>query len=253
MPNAAYEQRRKTAHSAAKGSAKKINRGAALVSVLWLLMLLSTVVLSLSRETQLATKTTQVYAHELQARSLVEGGVYESVFWLLVGRPTTELLRKMESSGLEIKLYEIEDQTDLNAASRAQIEALLRKYKITEYETLAGRIVDFRHQDAAAHSKAALSAGKEYTQPSKSTLRKAKRRDLKHVLELAQVQGISLQTIETLGQDITVFGGKPSGRAVSLTIATTYKSTRVQANVTVRFTGDDKKPYKILSWDWTAS
>ena len=207
-------------------------KGVALVGVLWLLLLLSTLVLSLCRETRLATKTTQVYLQEVQSQALIEGVVHEAIFGLLKGLSISELQRKMASHEITLIISGPGSQLNINTASVNELESLLSEHSIPEVEKLASRIADFRERGNGTQTSS--------------------KKAFNHVFDLAQVSGISVGTLKSLIDNITVLEKPNNGRIISLLVTTERAKISTGANVTVKLTGAVNDPYRILSWDWTA-
>lgn len=206
-------------------------RGIALVSVLWLILLLTTIVLSLSRETGLSAKTAQIYVHEAQAHAKIEGAVYECIYSLLQGSPFASLQTKLRSEGVDVKRFELENQLNINTGTVTELKMVLSDNAIPNAEPLAQQIADFRH---------------DYEKS-----RKSRQRNFEHILDLTRVPGISIEMIRALSNDITVLNHPTNGRVVSLVLAAEHGGSKARASVMVRFTGSSTDPYRILSWHWT--
>ncbi len=206
-------------------------KGIALVSVLWLLLLLTTIVISLSRETQLAAKTAQIYVSEVQAKATIEGAVDESIFQLLKGTPFTVLQTNMHSGGIQLALSDLNSQVDVNTASQTQLATALSVNAIPNADELAKQIIQFREESDGS--------------------RESREKCFNHNIDLARVPGISIDMIKLIRKELTVLEHTITGRVVSLALSTKFGSTSLHANVTVRFTGASNDPYRILSWHWT--
>ena len=122
-------------------------RGIVLISVLWLLLLLSAIVLTLVRESRLATRSTAVYLSEMQARAEIQGAVYEAIYRLVSGETSSAVVAGLQSQDFAANISNERLKLDLNNAGVEEMEGYFASHGLNSAKTLAMRVVDFRDKD----------------------------------------------------------------------------------------------------------
>jgi general secretion pathway protein K len=193
---------------------KPAMRGAALLLVLWLLVLL----IGLLGVFALTARTEGLQAHNLArssaARYAAEGGAELAVLRLLSGDETRRWIPDgrayryaYEDFQLEVRIVDETGKIDLNAATPDLLVGLLRAVGVAESraQALAAAIVDFRDSDdllnagIGAEDREYAAAGLPYG---------AKDGSIVAVAELQQVLGMDAALYEHLRPYLTVHSGQ---------------------------------------------
>ena len=95
--------------------------GIALVSVLWLLMLLTAVVLTMVRESRLAIQSAAIYAGELQTQAEVQGAIYQSIYQLATGISAVSVIEALQAKDFEIDIMDEHAKLNINNASITEL------------------------------------------------------------------------------------------------------------------------------------
>ena len=222
------------------------DQGLVLISALWLLILLSSIALTLARDTRLALQSTSIYTDELKARSVVEGAVYEFIYSSIIGASEIRTLENLRARDIEFKIDYEREKLDLNAASLQQITNHLLRLGYPEPDESAAMIVDFRDKDDEAQnggSEIALFDGKGAKMPPKN-------KEFNHTFELMQVPGFQTSADSALLDSVTIFGNAQTSAAITLKVTTTVGRATANAEVSVRINRHTDFPYQILQWRW---
>lgn len=190
--------------------------GIALVLVLWVVTLLSTMALTLVATQRTETALTQNLMSAGQGRSLAEAGVYYAIARGLLYRASTKSEKwepdgsphTWEFAGSQLKVIITSEHgyIDLNHAKAKLLDSLLATSGMDEAEIPALRdaILDWRdkndeHLLHGAEDSDYLAAGREYG--AKDTLYNS-------VSELRQVLGMTPEIYQVVAPALTVYSGK---------------------------------------------
>ena len=177
--------------------------GAALVLVLWLLIVLSVIGLAMSLQTRTDIQLASHHLAETRARLAAEAGI-EHAIWQLIN--STDLLPQHDYSinyngtHIAISVADEAGKIDLNRGHLHLLEGLLRQYS-EDVETLRDAILDWRDEDSEQRPGGAeddyyVASGNEYG---------ARDTDFATVTELQQVRGITPQLYRQLEPHLTVY------------------------------------------------
>lgn len=217
------------------------SRGIALVAVLWVIALLSTIAVSFVGSIRTETALTRNLVDNARAQALADAGVYRAVLALYrnfeesdtqepeepdADSPLAALYEAARTAGLKplenaeelradgrtyvwafrdavlrVALQNEAGKVDLNAARDELLLGLLRAYGVVEAETLRDRILDFRDAD-----KDPLPQGAEDpTYEAAGRPHGAKDAPFSSVEELQQVLGMNRALYDRLAPALTVF------------------------------------------------
>ena len=192
------------------------NRGAALLLVLWLLMLLAglVAVFALSARTEalqgsaLRTQTASRQAAEagIEVAALRMAATDTRQRWVPDGRPHAF---SFEGHDLEVRIQDEAGKFDLNVADARQLAALMVALGVddTRARRLAGTIQDWRDPD----SLQAIEGGAEDRDYEAADLPYgAKDQPFTTLSELQQLLGMDEQTYRLLVPHVTVFTARPA-------------------------------------------
>lgn len=222
------------------------DQGLVLISALWLLILLSSIALSLARDSRLALQSTSIYADELKARSTVEGAVFEFIHCSVIGASEIRALEKLRARDIEFEIDYEREKLDLNAASLQQIANHLLSLGYAQPDEPAAMIVDFRDKDDDAQngdSEIALFNSKGAKVPPKN-------KAFQHIFELMQIPGLQTGLNDALLDSVTIFGSAETTAVITLKVGTTVGRATANAEVSVRINRHSAYPYRILQWRW---
>ena len=222
--------------------------GIALVSVLWLLMLLTAVVLTMVRESRLAIQSAAIYAGELQTQAEVQGAIYQSIYQLATGISAVSVIAELQAKGFEIDIMDERAKLNINNASVTELEAYLASHGFTAAETLAMRIVDFRDKD----DEAAEGGSERGLYKSKGLAYPPGNRNFLHVNELSRVPGFEGGLSDEILRGLSVLAGGNQSPLLTITIGKVLDKVRQRVRVIVRIDGAGERPFRILRWDWMA-
>lgn len=261
-------------------------RGIALVMVLWLLVLMTVIASSHSRNIRTETRLASNHVESGKARSLAEAGVYHAIMELLV---TDDNLRwpangsinriQFDDGAVDIAIRDTRGLVDINSARGAVLDRVLAGAGVdneTQRQALIDAILDWRDSDHLKHLYGAEDDDYRY-----AGLSWAARDDLfTSVEEFRYILGMTNPLFEKLAPYLTVHSGKPdihleyappwlagvlsNGRNIPapgnptpaggdstfrVTVqATTQGGTTASLSAVVRITARSDKPFKILSW-----
>ena len=221
--------------------------GLALVSVLWLLLLLTTLTLTLVRESRLAIQSASIYSDELKVRAAIEGAIYESVYHLAIGLPPAQVAASLLADAYELSVVYEHAKLDINGANAAQLAAYLADQELASADVLAARIVDFRDKDDEALQEGGSEQG-IYKQEGLEKL--PANRNFLHLFELVRVAGLGNSLSDEMLAGLTVFGGNFRAPSMTLNITKAIGRVRQSAAVTLRINQTRDKPIEILRWEW---
>ena len=224
-------------------------QGLALVSVLWLLLLLSAVVLSLVRESRLSIQSASVFADELKIKAELEGAVYDCIYQLATGARETQILQKMRSLGYAARIDYEHSKLNLNMANESELAAYFTAFGVESADAVAARTVDFRDKDDDARE-----GGSERSIFQREGISIEPKNDaFHHVFELAQIPGLQAMTDEFF-QGLTVQTHRSTqAPLITVKISKTLGRSRQGSRVTFRINASPDEPFTILRWDWTAA
>ncbi len=192
------------------------SRGAALILVLWLLVLMTALIGGFAQSARIEALQAHQLRASLIARQAAQAGIEYAVLRMLY--PDTQRrwvpdARKytfaLGDAKLEIKVLDESGKIDLNSASVNLLAKLMLALDVREprAHALAAAIVDFRDPDdllqpGGAESSDYRSAGKPYG---------PKNKPFETVSELQRVLGMDFALYQKLEPNVTVYaGGDPS-------------------------------------------
>lgn len=190
-------------------------RGIALISVLWAIVLLSALAASLLVASRTELRLGRNAAGQAQARALAEAGINRAILGLLERQPDWRwrgdgTLYQLSLPGGEVRIA-IQDEAgriDLNRAGIGLLRPLFRAAGLDEVdaEALADAILDWRDPDQLRRLHGAedddyRAAGYAYG---------AADRPFAAVEELQQVIGMSPALYHRIAPAVTVFSGQPN-------------------------------------------
>ena len=255
-------------------------RGIALISVLWVLVLLSTLAFGLAADVRTELSLAGNSMSMARARYAAEGGVQLGVQNLLLPRaerwPVDGSIRELgfEDMRLQIASFDESGKIDLNHADPELLARLLMLAGVDQQRsfTLADAILDWRDADdlrrlAGAEADDYLAAGLGYG---------PRNGPFESLEELRLVIGMETSTYESVKPALTVYSGS-SGVNVELATrqvaeavagfeqlrasssdavftlhvgATTPDGVRAELAVTLRLVpGRATRPYDVLAWE----
>lgn len=189
------------------------NRGAALLLVLWLVVLLTAVVGSFALAARVEHLQGYSAARGLVARNAARAGIEYALArvqshdrdlqWLPDGRPYAWLY---QGADVEIRITDVSGKVDLNTAPPSLLTGLLMALQVEQPQRLAGAIVDWRDGDVLAQPGGGAedpdyaAAGRPHG---------AKDAPFEAVSELWQVLGIDAVAFAAIAPYVTVHSGLP--------------------------------------------
>lgn len=190
-------------------------RGAALLLVLWLVLLLSGLIAVFA----LVARTEAIQGSALRqytaSRQAAEAGIEMAAYRLAASDPNARWVADGRDNPLEFEGWQlhvaVQDEAgkfDLNVADAAQLAALMRALGIADERAraLAGAIQDFRDEDDLL----ALEGGAEDRDYERAGLPYgAKDQPFVALSELQQVLGMDLATYRQLEPYVTIFTARP--------------------------------------------
>ncbi len=192
--------------------------GAALVLVLWLVVLLSVIAGSHARNARIETQLAFNQLNGASARMLAESGLNRAVLELLVTSPDqrwqfdgTVYPVEFETGKVRISIRNAAGLVDLNSADRSVLRALLKLQEMSEEkrDSLVDTILDWRDADDLRRLNGAEDidyrfAGLDYGTPD---------RGFKTIDELRYLLGMTKSIFDGMAPYLTVDSGL--GRVVS--------------------------------------
>lgn len=225
----------------------RLQIGLALISALWVVLLATTVVISVIRETRLEVKTAVVLSQEMQAKSLIEGALEETIFNLLSNHSISGIQQVVNEKGFSLKIESLADRISLNAATQTELEKILDKYQAQSTSQMAEAIIDFR--DADQRGFGGVREDRMYKLAGLPHGPKDKPFD--HVSELSQIPKFDRQLVAKMSNDLTIFGNIEMANSYLIRLAKTIGAATVKVQVIVQMGGAKHRPYKVLRWEWT--
>lgn len=200
----------------------RVQRGIALVLVLWVLSLLTIMALGLTMTQRSQSALTQNQIDSARFRALADGAVnlailnlmsdpIESVpaeeVWLPDGSPYSV---QFGAEDVEIRIYNESSRIDLNSIERAQLVDLLELAgaPAEQLDALADAIVDWRDADQFT----ALNGAEDDTYQAEGFGYGAADQPFESVDELLQVRGMTPALFQSLEPDLRVGGGSGAAR-----------------------------------------
>ena len=224
------------------------HRGIVLISVLWLLLLLSAIVLTLVREGRLATRSAAVYIAEMQTKAEIQGAVYEGIYRLTSGETFSAVVAALQSQDFVVNIANERLKLDLNNASVEELAGYFVSHELDSATKLALRVVDFRDKDDDAGE-----GGSERRLYQRAGLvNPPGNRPYVHVYELSRVPGFAGLLNGEILSGLTVMNNTNISSPVTIDISKTSKLVRQRARVTVRLAGTKERPFRVLRWDWAS-
>jgi general secretion pathway protein K len=185
--------------------------GVALVSVLWLLVLLSLIILTLSTSTRIELQLAGNLRLAAQGRHVAETGVNWGLWsllqantagWLADGSTRTLVL---DGISVEVALFDEQGKIDLNEAGPQLLQGLFESVGLTEQEALAqtGAILDWRDEDQVLSPLGAEE--EQYKAVGKAGPRNAPFESLE---ELREVLGMTEELYQQVLPALTIYSNK---------------------------------------------
>lgn len=189
------------------------SRGAALISVLWVITVLTSIAATATMHSRTDVKVSQNLIEGAKVRQILDGGIRLGVE-SLVSRsrtsvsPGAPLNRSFKIDGhlVKVSVKNESGRIDLNASSRELLFGLLIQYLSEEQaDFMADAILDWRDRDddrriAGAEARDYYAAGRSYPPSNGKFL---------GVEELRFVIGVNDDLLSKLQADLTVFSGQP--------------------------------------------
>lgn len=193
----------------------RMQSGAALVLVLWLLMALSVIGLALSLQTRAGIQLAAHHLAETKARMAAEAGI-EHALWLLLNSseppPRHNYSLEYDGAQLDIAIVDEAGKIDVNGGHVHLLEGLLRQFG-ADVEELRDAMLDWRDHDSEPRPNGAESehyAAAGSASGPRNTYFAA-------VSELQQVRGMSHKLFSQLEPHLTVYTAQPGIRAAAAT------------------------------------
>lgn len=270
---------------------KTVNRphqqhGIALVMVLWLLVLMTVIASSHSRNIRTETRLASNHVESGKARSLAEAGLYHAIMEMLVSDNDQRWAVNgsinrihFDDGAAAISIRDTRGLVDINTISGAVLDSVLEGAGVEDEkqrQALVDATLDWRDEDKLKHLH-----GAEDDDYHHAGLKWAARDGLfTSVEEFRYVLGMTNPLFEQLAPYLTVFSGeqnvnlefappwlvgvlsndrsipepgnsKPDGGDSTFQItvqATTTNRTTASLSAVVRIASRSDKPYRILSW-----
>ena len=189
--------------------------GAALVLVLWLLIVLSIMGLALSLQTRTGIQLTAHHLAETKARMAAEAGI-EHALWLLLNSndPPPRHNYKLDYNGVQLDIAIVDEagKIDINGGHVHLLEGLLLQFG-ANVEELRDAILDWRDHDSEQRPNGAEN---DYYIASGNP-RGARNTYFAAVSELQQVRGMTTKLFRQLEPHVTVYTAQPGIRAAAAT------------------------------------
>ncbi len=188
-------------------------RGLALITVLWVMVLLSLIAASFARTSRTEVNLARNLIDNAEAEALAEAGVYRAILGLIEADPARPwrvdgTAYAWSYGGAEVRLA-VQDEggkLDLNAAPQRLLVGLLRSAGLAEPEAaaMADRIADFRDGDDLTRVNGAEDP--DYAEAGLAW--GAKDAPFEAVAELQQVLGVSPELYARLAPALTLYAGR---------------------------------------------
>ena len=202
-----------TVHSKHPGRHHRDNKGVALVLVLWIIVLLSVIGISHSRNVRLDMQIARHHVESAKARALAETGVNRAIYELFNNNEETRWAfngqvyqMSMPEGDVQIMVRNTAGLVDINYAAPQVLETLLNGVKIDQQErsALVDAILDWKDSDDLKRLNGAEDAdykerGLDYGTPD---------RPFFSIGELRYVMGMNTAIYNTIAPYITVFSGQ---------------------------------------------
>lgn len=264
----------------------RCQQGIALVMVLWLLVLMTVIASSHSRNIRTETRLASNHVESGKARNLAEAGVYHAIMEMLVDDANERwsvngsINRiRFDDGETAIAIRDARGLVDINTARGAVLDTLLTGAGVEDQkqrQQLIDAILDWRDKDHLKHLH-----GAEDDDYRHAGLSWAARDDLfTSVEEFRYILGMTNSLFEQLAPYLTVYSGKqdirldyappwlagvfsnnqnvsPTGKSPAAVgdstfhvnvVATTMGGTTASLDAVVLITPRGNEPYKILSW-----
>jgi general secretion pathway protein K len=195
-------------------------RGAALLLVLWVLMLLGGLVVVFASTARTEALQGRYLARSTAARYLAESGIEIAALRVTANDPATTWLPdgrpyrfELEGASIEVRVRDESGRVDLNAAAPELIAALVLAVggDPTRAEALGGAIQDFRDNDDLL---AAIGGAEDPQYDAAGRPYGAKDRAFESVTELQQVLGMDGELYRKLAPHVTVHTGLARPEAI---------------------------------------
>jgi len=191
--------------------ARRRESGVALVSVLWLLVLLSLIALSLSAGSRTELQLASNLRLAASARHVAEAGVNWGLWSLLQANTAGWLAdgstRTLELDGfsVEVALFDEQGKIDLNEADPQLLQGLFESVGLTEKAALAqtDAILDWRDEDDLLHPE-----GAEEEQYQAAGLQGPANTDFESLEELRKVLGMTAELYQQVLPALTLYSNK---------------------------------------------
>jgi len=189
------------------------NRGIALVSVLWIVTLLSLVALGMSAGVRSESRMVKNLLSATQAQYAAEGAVDLAVLQLLAPDgdrwPADGSVRnvRIANASVNVAIYDEAGRIDLNFASEQLLDGLLASAGVDagRRAALVDSIVDWRDPDSLRH----LHGAEDDEYSAAGLAYGAKDASFDTVGELGLVLGMQPDILQAIRPALTVFSGRP--------------------------------------------
>ncbi|MEO6171177.1 MAG: type II secretion system minor pseudopilin GspK [Lysobacter sp.] len=196
---------------------RKRNAGAALLLVLWMIVLLTALVGAFALTARVEHMQGQVLARGLAADSAARAGLEYAIHRLALADPRLQwrpdgrpYIWQYAGAQIEVRITDESGKLDLNEADATLLSGLLRALGSDPAEAtrLAGAIIDWRDRDSLSQPSGGAedvdyaAAGRDYG---------AKDAAFESIAELEQVLGFTPALYATIASSVTVYGrvGRP--------------------------------------------
>lgn len=194
--------------------APRSRRGIALVSVLWVLVLLSLIAASFGRTARTEVSFARNQVNNVKAEALADAGVYRAIVGLMEPVEAdkwradgTRYSLPAPDSEIEITIQDEIGKIDLNKAQDELLQGLFELAGLgeAESEALVDAIADFRDADDLTHADGAEDADYEAAGLGHG----AKDAPFETVEELLQVIGMTQEIYAKVAPALTVYSRRP--------------------------------------------
>jgi general secretion pathway protein K len=190
-------------------------RGVALVTVLWVLVLLALIAASFATNTRTEVNLTRNMVESAKAEALAEAGIYQAVVGVTAqggAQPwrvdDTVYAWRFGTGEIRVAVRDEAGKIDLNTGRVDILSGLFRAIGLEqeESEALANAILDFRDTDQLRHVNGAEDADYETAELEHA----AKDAPFELVEELQQVYGMTGEIYERVAPSLTVHSRRPA-------------------------------------------
>jgi general secretion pathway protein K len=205
-------------------------KGIALIAVLWILALLSTIAASIAWETRTDARIARNMADNAAARSAADAGIQRAILDLAASPTPPTQAKKFQADGktfswpfadgtVYLTIQDEASKIDLNQAPEALLVALFGSNGVDadKAKALAAAIVDFRDADNLPRPQGAEDA--EYR--ARGLAWGPKNAPFQSVEELHQVLGITPAIYDRVAPELTIYSSAIGGSPIAGPLTTT--------------------------------